>query len=356
MYIESCSQLTGVKRFFEALSRREKRNPLSDMSKACELLGLTVDDLNEARKSAMPTISIRQIGSVKYQNSLWEEVKGSCLYQKIIALEGIDWKMSCLWIEKGIMDNVPLRNAFAVQELQLVTKGHYTNSGVDRNCRLCHKTVETPAHILAECEHWLNSLITVRHDSVARNIYYYLNRFMDRPPIPHNRKVPSVVENKSDTCDRTLYWGFPYQSQQPLHHNRPDILLIDKMEKKALIVEVAVVDPRNIIRTEKIKRIRYEQCGDQVIDFRNYESAGNGWSVSKDLLASHQIQSVCLAVIVVGYCGEVSKHFGDEVMKVCNFIGCENKTNVARDIIERSQRSAVLGSNRIIKNHLIRSS
>ena len=349
-YISNCPELSGPKGLFVAMSKRGKRNPLSDMDKGLVELEISDLEFQAAARGEEPSKGIRKLVHEKYQESLIRTLKEKGFYDRCVTKQShIDWQQSMYWVKCGKLNAVSLRNAFAVQELQLTTRSHYSFNGVNV-CRICKKPNETPMHILTECEHWLNTLITYRHDAIARNVYYRFCKYLKLEPIRHDRKIPSF----QTTDSFELFWGFPHQTRKPLHHKRPDIVLIDKATRRGLVVEVACVNPENIQRVEHIKNIRYKVNGEEAVLPENYQTVRAGYSFCEDLVNKYRLRHCELAVIVVGVCGEVSKDSIKEMNKVLKFIGLENKEKIRKDLLERCQRSAVIGSSRIIKNHMVR--
>lgn len=152
-------------------------------------------------------------------------------------------------------------------------------------------------------------------------------------------KVNSVLENDNIK----LYWNQPVQTKAIIHHNKPDLIVFNKPEKTVLIIEVAISWFTGIDRQVQIKTNRYCVNGNWEEETklpyprgdnlqRELETAG--WKVS-------------FLPVVLGACGEVLSDLKE------NFREKTGLTQVATDdCLERMQRSAVLGTSRIIKNHL----
>ena len=47
-----------------------------------------------------------------------------------------------------------------------------------------------------------------------------------------------------------LYWDLTIQTDITVTHNRPDIILVEKAIQKWTIIDVAVTDDFNVVRTE----------------------------------------------------------------------------------------------------------
>jgi hypothetical protein len=54
-----------------------------------------------------------------------------------------------------------------------------------------------------------------------------------------------------------LYWNQPVQTRAIICHNKPDLIVFDKIKKSALIIEVAVSWFTRIEKQIELKRNRY---------------------------------------------------------------------------------------------------
>ena len=253
----------------------------------------------------------------------------------------IDLIASFAWLKQGELSSTAVRNVLAAQEGCLLTKTHrpHTKHSTDLSCRACKSSNETIAHIISSCPKWLPTLYVDRHDSAARNIYYKLCQKYDLVPPHYTQQVLPVQEN--DTIK--LYWNQPVQTKKIIRHNKPDIILFDKVKKIALVIEFAISWFTGIERQMDIKTNRYCVNGNYDQDLKvPYPSGDNllrelqtaGWDAT-------------FLPIIIGATGEVLLGLSEKIQLN---LGISSKA--ADDCIERMQRSAALGTSRIIKNHL----
>ena len=102
-----------------------------------------------------------------------------------------------------------------------------------------------------------NSAYLGRHNQVAKIIHLELAQKYNliANPLPYYKYNPeAVLENAT----YILYWDRPVQTDRTVDYNRPDLLLIDKVNKKAIIIEVAVPLCHNLETTERHKITKYE--------------------------------------------------------------------------------------------------
>ncbi len=103
------------------------------------------------------------------------------------------------------------------------------------------------------CKKWLTTLYIDHHDSVARNIHYILCRRFDVTPPHYTQQINPVIETDSIK----LYWNQPIQTRTIIRHNKPDLVVFDKVKKTALIIEVAVSWFTGLERQKQIKINHY---------------------------------------------------------------------------------------------------
>ena len=105
-------------------------------------------------------------------------------------------------------------------------------------CRLCGKRGETIQHVLCECEKLAQRKYKRRHDNVAKKVYWYLCR---NSGIDHSEKwyehIPKgAVENE----EVKILWDINIQCDNIIQARRPDIILIKKKQKEAVIVDIVI--------------------------------------------------------------------------------------------------------------------
>jgi hypothetical protein len=133
------------------------------------------------------------------------------------------------------------------------------------------------------------------------------------------------------------------QTRAIIRHNKPDLIVFDKIKKSALIIEVAVSWFTGIEKQIEIKRNRYCVNGNWEDELKfpyprgdnlATESHSRGWKVT-------------FLPVVIGATGEVLLDLKDEIKDKLSLT-----TQASLNLIERLQRSAVLGTSRIVQNHL----
>ncbi|CAB3261268.1 unnamed protein product [Arctia plantaginis] len=87
--------------------------------------------------------------------------------------------------------------------------------------------------------------------------------------VPYYRYVPDpVLENGR----ATLYWDRSIITDRTIVANKPDIVVIDRLERRAMIVGIAVPHDENLVKVEKEKQIRYLDLSHEIVDMWNVDS------------------------------------------------------------------------------------
>ena len=92
-------------------------------------------------------------------------------------------------------------------------------------------------HITSECEKLAQGEYKRRHDNVARIIHWELcaKYGIDRAKNWYEQKPIGVMENDK----AKILWDFMIQCDKMIEHRKPDIVLVDKVQQKCLIIDVA---------------------------------------------------------------------------------------------------------------------
>ncbi|CAF1532814.1 unnamed protein product [Adineta ricciae] len=349
-YLCTKSELRNSLGLFADMYIRKKRSVISDAEKVMVKHGivatleptLSIVNINGVRHSDGRTLARYVVESIRAGNNISR--RGSwgakVLAWRVLHEAKIDGSTSFTWLKDGKLSSIAVRNVSAAQEGCLITRTHPScKSQGNLRCRACGNPRETIEHVTTSCSKWLPTLYIDRHDSVGRSLHYRICEKYDLAPPHYSQRVESVMENESIK----LYWDQPVQTKKLIKHNKPDIVLFDKSGKTVTILEVAVSWFTGIGKQIEIKTNRYCVNG-------NWEDKLNppyppGDNLQRELeIAGWR---VTFLPVVIGACGEVVPGLRDQLSQV---LGIDNKK--AEDCIERMQRSACLGTSRIIKNHL----
>jgi hypothetical protein len=350
-YLCTREDLRSPLNLFAAMSNRGKRSVISDAGNVLKTYNIeanldrtdwtvTVSGItfNDARTLARYVVGKMRSDNNTKRNRMWKELELSG--RVLRATDSIDVEKSFAWLRAGKLSSTAVRNVIAAQEGCLITRTHPSKKNAGRTtCRACGKTPETIEHVISSCPKWLTTIYIDRHDSVARNIYYRVCEKYKLKPPHYSQRVESVVENNQVK----LYWGQPIQTKAIVRHNKPDIVIFDKISRKCTVIEVAVSWFTGIARQTNIKTNRYCVNGNWEEELKMPYPRGD--NLIKELRSSGW--STDFLPVVVGACGEVLEGLVDRLVEHLQI-----SKRRAEDCIERMERSAVLGTSRIIQNHL----
>ena len=340
---------------FRAMLIRNKRSVLKDAVSV--LSNYNIDVVMEeatpaviiggARYVEATALARAVVGLMRSANNIrrYEEWKDLQLAGRVLRTEqALDTVTSFEWLRKGWLSSTAVRNVLAVQEGCLLTRTHraFNTTELGKCCRKCRAPRETIEHVVSCCKHWLTTLYIDRHDSVARNIHYILCKRYEIQPPHYTQRINPVIETDSIR----LYWNQPVQTRTVIRHNKPDLVVFHKVKKTATIIEVAVSWSTGIERQKQIKINRYSVNGnyDDVVTVP-YPAGDN---LVKELKTAGW--DVTFLVVIIGTCGEVLLDLKDDLKDKLSLTA-----PASLKLIERLQRSAVLGTSRIVQNHLARS-
>ena len=131
---------------------------------------------------------------------------------------------------------------------------HVFNVEDDDTCRICHVEKETIHHILSGCDGLSPTKYLKRHDNVCKYIHVFLlleHEFIKKYIPWYKHQLTQVSENNSTK----ILWNFSIQTDHEVTNNKPDIIVVDKINKTANLIEVAVPNDYNI-SNKRLQKIR----------------------------------------------------------------------------------------------------
>lgn len=186
------------------------------------------------------------------KNRLLREILNKQQHKKLFkSLENgfIDLKKSTTWLKIG--NNKPQdEGAFcALQDRNIF----YTEI---KNCTFCNGKKRTVDHIATKCKKLLRSEYYWRHDEILKSIhlnlclkYGIINKKRIKDHNVNNIILNNSVEIRVDSRINT---------NTKIKHNKPDILVIDKVKKTITLIEIGVTCSENLTMVERDKKVKYE--------------------------------------------------------------------------------------------------
>ena len=121
---------------------------------------------------------------------------------------------------------------------------------------MCTTRGETVQHIKFECEKLAQKEYKRRHDNVAKKLHWGLcrkNGFKCG-----NKWYEHKPESIGGNNNVKLLWDFNIQCDNIIEARRPDIAILNKIDKSCIIVDVSVPEDSRIKNEEKEKIEKYQ--------------------------------------------------------------------------------------------------
>ncbi|MBZ5796461.1 hypothetical protein K8353_40995, partial [Burkholderia contaminans] len=134
---------------------------------------------------------------------------------------------------------------------------HILKSDVEDICRKCGSAGKTIEHIIGQCPALAESAYLGRHNQLAKMVHQQLALkygLLATAP-PYYKYNPEAV---LETEVAVMYWDRLIITDRTVDFNRPDIVLINKQQRRGIIIDIAVPLTHNIQKTEREKITKYE--------------------------------------------------------------------------------------------------
>ncbi|KAI5735171.1 hypothetical protein M8J77_015160 [Diaphorina citri] len=131
-------------------------------------------------------------------------------------------------------------------------------------CRLCNQITESIQHLTSGCKVLAPKEYLNRHNLVANIIHQELAKNItssNRTCVPYYKYKPTTVLENGEF---KLLWDMSVHTEHNLLSNRPDILFINKKEKKATIIDVKIPMDDNIHIGYTEKLMKYDDLKRQM--------------------------------------------------------------------------------------------
>ena len=185
---------------------------------------------------------------------------------------------------------------------------------------MCTEADETVNHLVAGCQKLAASEYLQRHNKVAAALHLEICRHYSIPT-PEQQPWLHKPETVNENEQVKILWDFEVRTDRIITARRPDIIVIDKQEKTAKIIDVAIPLDKNIRGKEAEKVQKYQ---DLKIEIQRL------WNVKAEVIS-----------VVIGALGAVST----------NLEGHLQRTPGVHDM-RKLMKEAILGSAHILRRVL----
>ena len=236
------------------------------------------------------------------------------------------------WVRSGYMTKSTEAYLFAAQEQALGTRAvrskihreeDETGQVVSGLCRVCGGKMETVAHIAGGCGVLMQGPGTVRHDRMGARVHWELCKKYNVKVVDRWYEHKPQVVSKSEDGNVFIYWDKPWKTppSAKVAYYRPDVVVANVKEKFWTIVEFSVPLDHNIVTKQAWKVEKYHKLAQY---FRTTED----------------VQTTIIPVVVGA--------FGSIPVQLPMYL---KKLGIP-DVVGGLQKTALLGTQRILKNVL----
>ncbi|KAL0851472.1 hypothetical protein ABMA28_007269 [Loxostege sticticalis] len=187
----------------------------------------------------------------------------------------IDSVASNKWLKLGYLYPETEGFLISIQDQVINTKNYRKYiikdpNALDDRCRKCHRNSETIQHIINACPVLTQNDYTHRHNQVAHYIHQKLAiKYKLLPPKvePYYQYTPKSVLESSNF---RMYFDRAILTDKTIYCNRPDITVLDKLNKTVYFIDVAIPITHNIKKTISDKIHKHSELKEENIQ-SNYE-------------------------------------------------------------------------------------
>ncbi|XP_066912330.1 uncharacterized protein [Clytia hemisphaerica] len=246
-------------------------------------------------------------------------------YFQLLDEPHVDKTLTTDWIRSSTLKRATEATVCAIQEQAVTTRyiqRRIFHQQVEETCRICNREKETIHYIISGCTVLAPTKYLQRHNNLCKYIHELLMRENDlkQERTPWYEHQPHPVEENEST---KILWDFSIQTDHQIDHNKPDIVVLNKQTKEALIIDIAIPSDYNIPR-KRIEKIR--NYTDLAVELKTL------WNLNK----------VKIVPIIIGATGVIHKGLSDDVG---NLGLTENKFNISE-----AQKITLLGTAHVVRS------
>ena len=244
------SQVRNLRNYFLSRNDSTLHAAVNAIDKSYTPLRLACHDLNEEQPS----------DPVAGQLEAWASKPLHGRFYHSVAQDHVSEGKSFLWLSKGQLYPETEGFVLAIQDQVISTrnyKRYILKEKIESDkCRKCNAASETIDHITSGCALLAGKEYTERHNNMAKIIHLALanDRELCDTAEPYYKYCPAtVLENQRFR----LYWDNPILTDKTIMANRPDIVLVDKRDRTAYIIDISIPNNHNLELKYQEKMVKY---------------------------------------------------------------------------------------------------
>ncbi|XP_045482803.1 uncharacterized protein LOC123686614 [Harmonia axyridis] len=247
-------------------------------------------------------------------------------YPGTLKNDHVNKEYSLTYLKSGYLFPETEGRLIAIQD-QVVPTRSYIKNITRRNiptdkCRKCSQVTESIQHVTSSCSILAPTDYTQRHDAMARVYHQAIAKkcgLIKKTVRPFEYRPSNILENEH----YKLYWDNFITTDQTIKHNRPDILLHNKIERTMEILDVAIPADDNIAKAFTEKLTKYQD-------------------LAFEMKTIYGLKSTTILPLVMSTNGLVEKHLVDNTLR----LGLE------KELVSTAQKEVILANTRLVRKFL----
>ena len=291
-----------------------------------ELINNDLDITNDNATTSHSSIVKSKLKSIKEKQWIEKPVHG--YFPKTLAKlkSDIDINQTWKWLQSSTLTSQVEGYIITLQDQEINTREARKRHEKDLNkknlinskCRLCKNSEENLQHILGVCPSISTNLyLNARHNPVAEIIYFEILKAKDI--VLNSTKPLNVLAHKQ----YEVWWDQKISTAVPVAHNKPDIVIWDTSNKTCQIIDISIPLDMNIVNKGKEKRNHY-------------------MGLVTELQRVYRSYKFDIIPVIVGCLGCIPKELSENLKSL----------NLSNNIICKLQKTAILGSLKIVKTFM----
>lgn len=255
------SQVDKLRKFF---ADRAEASPLHASAVKGDNHHTPLNLLNTVRHAA--PLSKSEVITSKLETLSAKSLHGR--HQKVLAEKFVDKEASNAWLSRAGLFPETEGFMLAIQDEVIATKNYKKHIIKDKSvlndmCRLCHNEIENIQHITSGCMKMAGQEYLERHNQIAKIIHQRLAKKFNfiQETVPYYNYNPQTVLRNDEL---TMYWDRTLRTDKSVNHNRPDITIINKRDKFAYLIDVAVPNSKNLMKKVEEKKKHYAKLAFEI--------------------------------------------------------------------------------------------
>ena len=254
--------ITKLAELFMKNQTNEEETENSDSEEA----EVPADNNNCARKGAKRQVLVKKERARKRMR--WKNHQRAGRFYEEISKNYIDRKGTFQWIQNGELGFDGERMIIAAQDQGLMTNGFKKMCGISENdqCRFCKSAVESTSHLISGCQILMaEGHYTQRHNKVCKYLHWKICQAYRLPTNEVWNHEPAAVTANDKV---TIFYDKEIKAGRYIENKavKPDIVVWDKQNKTAQIIEVNVPNDFGLNRGEREKVIKYQDLKNDLKD------------------------------------------------------------------------------------------